>query len=64
MEIINLTIDIMFIIDIAICFRVTYMTMEGEEITDPKKIAKRYMLHGPFIFDLLSVIPFSGMMPV
>jgi Ion transport protein len=55
----NASIELVFMIDIGIAFRTSYLTFEGEEIVNPKKIAHRYILHGAFIFDLLSVIPFN-----
>ena len=63
-EIVNFCIDLMFYIDMGLCFRTTYLTFEGEEIVDWKKIGYRYIFKGTFLFDLLSVIPFNAMTPV
>ena len=53
-------INIFFIVDIFINFRTTYVnTKTGEEIWEPKKIAKHYVLGGKFWIDLLSSIPFD-----
>jgi hypothetical protein len=53
-------IDLSFFIDIFINFRTTYISSKtGEEIYDPKLIAKRYILGGRFFLDFLSSIPFD-----
>ena len=52
-------VDLIFMIDLLINFRTTYISSQnGDEIYDPKLIAKRY-LSGRFIVDLLSSIPFD-----
>ena len=51
-------VDLLFVIDIIINFRTTYISGKGEEVFDPKVIAKKYALGGRFWIDLLSVIPF------
>lgn len=43
-QVIDFLIDFIFIIDIIIGFRTTYITNKGEEVFDKKKIAKRYLL--------------------
>lgn len=63
-EVINSFIDLLFYLDIALNLRTTYMTEEGEEVTDKKKIAKRYILHGTFIVDVLSILPLNAIIPV
>lgn len=57
-RIVDLIINILFLIDIVISFRTSYFNSEGEEVKDLKMIAKRY-LKGMFIIDLLSSIPYS-----
>lgn len=53
-------IDLSFFIDIAINFRTTFISNKtGEEIYNPKLIAKRYVLGGRFLIDFLSSIPFD-----
>ena len=47
--------DILFWIDIFVQFRTTYISVEGEEVRDGKKIAIRY-LKGMFIIDLIATI--------
>lgn len=60
---IDWVINIVFIIDIGINFRTTYInTKTGKEIWDSSKIAKKYVLGGKFWIDLLSSIPFDGLM--
>jgi hypothetical protein len=52
-----LIIDLLFFIDILFNFRTTYTdSSTGDEIGNPKKIAKHYVL-GRFWIDLLSSIP-------
>lgn len=52
-------VDFIFMIDILINFRTTYLSADtGDEIYDPKLIAKDY-LKGRFIIDVLSSIPFD-----
>lgn len=63
-EILNSIIDLTFYIDIAIAFRTSYLTFDGFEVTDWKKIAYKYIVKGTFILDLLSVLPFNAMTPV
>lgn len=63
-EFLNALIDLMFYFDIFFNLRTTYMTSEGEEIMDRKLIARRYLLKGTFIFDILSVLPFNAIFPV
>jgi Ion transport protein len=55
----NSVIDLFFYIDIAICFRTSYINFQGIEITDTKQLAFDYILRGTFIFDILSVFPFE-----
>ena len=54
---IDLGINILFLIDIALGFRTTYFDSIGMEVRDPKMIANNY-LRGMFIIDFLSSIPF------
>ena len=50
--------DFMFLIDIFVQFRTTFFSVEGEEVTDWKRIAYRYM-RGMFMIDLIATIPWS-----
>jgi hypothetical protein len=63
-EVIGSSIDLIFYIDIICNLRTTYMTEEGEEITDKKLIAKRYILQGTFFVDVLSILPLNALIPV
>ena len=56
-EITDLIINVMFFIDIVLGFRTTYFDSQGMEVRNPKQIAKNY-LHGMFIVDFLSSIPY------
>ena len=50
--------DIIFIIDIVVGFLTAYIdTSSGDSISNPRKIARRYMQSG-FAFDFLSSLPF------
>ena len=52
-------VDLVFFVDLFINFRTSYIsTSTGEEIFEPKMIARRYMT-GRFLIDFLSTIPFD-----
>lgn len=56
-EIFNALIDILFMVDVIINFRTTYMNPKtGEEVFDLKMIAKHY-LKGRFWLDILASLP-------
>jgi hypothetical protein len=52
---VDVFVDIFFILDIVVVFHTTYLTNKGEEIFDKNMIAKRYLL-GQFIIDFLPVV--------
>lgn len=52
------TVDITFIIDIAINFRTTYVNKNDEVVSAPSKIALHYF-RGWFLIDLVAAIPFD-----
>ena len=54
---IDLIVDIMFIADILINFRTTFVH-NGEVVSDPQKIAKKYV-KGWFFIDAVAAIPFD-----
>ncbi|GIZ04142.1 potassium voltage-gated channel subfamily H member 6 [Caerostris extrusa] len=56
--VIDLLVDVMFIIDIIINFRTTYVNSNDEVISHPGKIAVHY-LRGWFIIDVVAAIPFD-----
>ena len=62
-EVIGYVIDLFFWLDILLCFRISYITFDGEEVTNWRYIAIRYIFQGTFIFDLLSVLPFETIFP-
>lgn len=55
--VVDLVVDIMFIADIIINFRTTYLG-NGEVVTDPAKIAVTYV-RGWFVIDSVAAIPFD-----
>lgn len=57
---IDIVIDIFFAFDIVLNFRTSYFDIKtSEEITDVKLIARRYILKGTFILDILTIFPFD-----
>ncbi|KAF7633972.1 Cyclic nucleotide-binding domain-containing protein [Meloidogyne graminicola] len=58
MEIIDLIVDIFFIIDIIINFRTTYVNDNDEVVSDPGKIALHYF-KGWFFIDAVAAVPFD-----
>lgn len=54
----ELLVDFLFFIDIIVNFLSTYLTNEGDEVTDPRVIAKGY-LKSWFLLDLIACVPFS-----
>jgi len=58
LTIIDLIVDIMFIIDILINFRTTYVNKNDEVVSHPGKIAIHYF-KGWFLIDMVAAIPFD-----
>uniref|UniRef100_A0A061QFY8 Putative voltage-gated potassium channel n=1 Tax=Cupiennius salei TaxID=6928 RepID=A0A061QFY8_CUPSA len=56
--VIDLLVDVMFIIDILINFRTTYVNSNDEVVSHPGKIAVHY-LRGWFVIDVVAAIPFD-----
>lgn len=57
-------INVVFLIDIFVNLRTTYINNRtGDEVWDPKMIAKRYLLGVRFWIDFLSALPFDQFMP-
>lgn len=54
----DLMVDVLFIVDIVINFRTTYVDQKDEVITQPSRIAKHY-IKGWFPIDLFAAIPFD-----
>ncbi|XP_060634031.2 potassium voltage-gated channel subfamily H member 7 isoform X9 [Anolis sagrei] len=58
LNMVDLIVDIMFIIDILINFRTTYVNKNEEVVSDPAKIAIHYF-KGWFLIDMVAAIPFD-----
>ncbi|XP_075036854.1 voltage-gated inwardly rectifying potassium channel KCNH7 isoform X3 [Mixophyes fleayi] len=58
LNVVDLMVDIMFIIDILINFRTTYVNQNEEVVSDPAKIAIHYF-KGWFLIDMVAAIPFD-----
>nr|XP_033803036.1 potassium voltage-gated channel subfamily H member 7 isoform X2 [Geotrypetes seraphini] len=58
LNVVDLIVDIMFIIDILINFRTTYVNQNEEVVSDPAKIAIHYF-KGWFLIDMVAAIPFD-----
>ncbi|XP_069472417.1 voltage-gated inwardly rectifying potassium channel KCNH7 isoform X2 [Ambystoma mexicanum] len=58
LNVVDLMVDIMFIIDILINFRTTYVNTNEEVVSDPAKIAIHYF-KGWFLIDMVAAIPFD-----
>ncbi|XP_037319094.2 potassium voltage-gated channel subfamily H member 6 [Pungitius pungitius] len=54
----DLLVDVLFIVDIVINLRTTYVDRNDEVITQPSRIAKHY-IKGWFLIDLFAAIPFD-----
>ncbi|CAH2302777.1 potassium voltage-gated channel subfamily H member 6 [Pelobates cultripes] len=58
LNIVDLIVDIMFIVDIIINFRTTYVNTNDEVVSHPGKIAIHYF-KGWFLIDMVAAIPFD-----
>ncbi|XP_067869029.1 potassium voltage-gated channel subfamily H member 6a [Heterodontus francisci] len=58
LAVVDLIVDIMFIIDIIINFRTTYVNENDEVVSHPAKIAIHYF-KGWFLIDIVAAIPFD-----
>ncbi|NXP42539.1 KCNH2 protein, partial [Leiothrix lutea] len=58
LNVVDLIVDIMFIIDILINFRTTYVNSNEEVVSHPAKIAIHYF-KGWFLIDMVAAIPFD-----
>lgn len=57
---VGLVKDIMFMFDILINFRTSFVNLlTGQEVIDPKKLAKHYLFTFKFCADVLASIPFE-----
>jgi hypothetical protein len=53
----NLAIDVLFCLDVVICFRTSYQDAEGIEILEGKKLAITYIKSGAFFIDFIGAVP-------
>jgi potassium voltage-gated channel Eag-related subfamily H protein 2 len=58
LEFVDLLVDIMFIVDIIINFRTTFVNDNDEVVSHPGKIAVHYF-KGWFVIDLIAAVPFD-----
>ncbi|XP_054621212.1 potassium voltage-gated channel subfamily H member 2 isoform X2 [Dunckerocampus dactyliophorus] len=58
LNVVDLIVDIMFIIDIVINFRTTYVNSNDEVVSHPVRIAVHYF-KGWFLIDMVAAIPFD-----
>ena len=58
LTVIDLIVDIMFIVDILINFRTTYVNKNDEVVSNPGKIMVHYF-KGWFLIDVVAAIPFD-----
>jgi len=58
LNVVDVIVDILFIIDIVITFRTTYVNHNNEVVTHPKHIAIHY-IKGWFLIDMVAAIPFD-----
>ncbi|XP_057391798.1 potassium voltage-gated channel subfamily H member 6 isoform X1 [Balaenoptera acutorostrata] len=55
---VDLVVDIMFVVDIVINFRTTYVNTNDEVVSHPRRIAVHYF-KGWFLIDVVAAIPFD-----
>ncbi|ODN06245.1 Potassium voltage-gated channel subfamily H member 7 [Orchesella cincta] len=58
LAVVDFIVDVMFIVDILINFRTTYVNANDEVVSNPGRIAVHYF-RGWFIIDLVAAIPFD-----
>ncbi|XP_041103322.1 potassium voltage-gated channel subfamily H member 2-like isoform X2 [Polyodon spathula] len=58
LNVVDLIVDIMFVIDILINFRTTYVNSNDEVVSQPGRIAVHYF-KGWFLIDMVAAIPFD-----
>ncbi|XP_005164064.1 potassium voltage-gated channel subfamily H member 6a isoform X1 [Danio rerio] len=58
LNVVDLVVDVMFIIDILINFRTTYVNHNDEVVSNPARIAQHYF-KGWFLIDIVAAIPFD-----
>lgn len=58
LNVVDLVVDVMFIVDILINFRTTYVNHNDEVVSQPRRIAQHYF-KGWFLIDIVAAIPFD-----
>jgi len=58
LNVVDVLVDVLFIIDIVINFRTSYVNHNDEVVTEPGRVAKHYIT-GWFPIDLFAAIPFD-----
>lgn len=58
LNVVDLVVDVMFIVDILINFRTTYVNHNDEVVSHPGRIAHHYF-KGWFLIDIVAAIPFD-----
>ncbi|XP_047427654.1 potassium voltage-gated channel subfamily H member 6a isoform X2 [Mugil cephalus] len=58
LNVVDLVVDVMFIVDILINFRTTYVNQNDEVVSHPGRIAQHYF-KGWFLIDIVAAIPFD-----
>uniref|UniRef100_A0A6J0D5H7 Potassium voltage-gated channel, subfamily H (eag-related), member 6 n=1 Tax=Peromyscus maniculatus bairdii TaxID=230844 RepID=A0A6J0D5H7_PERMB len=58
LTVVDLIVDIMFVVDIVINFRTTYVNSNDEVVSHPRRIAVHYF-KGWFLIDMVAAIPFD-----
>ncbi|KAG7238948.1 hypothetical protein INR49_030495, partial [Caranx melampygus] len=58
LNVVDLMVDVMFIVDILINFRTTYVNQNDEVVSHPGRIAQHYF-KGWFLIDIVAAIPFD-----
>jgi hypothetical protein len=62
MKTVNGMIDLVFLFDIILNFRTSYVdSINGEEILDPVLISSKYLTELRFYIDVLSTVPFADL---
>ncbi|KAJ3601300.1 hypothetical protein NHX12_032272 [Muraenolepis orangiensis] len=58
LNVVDLAVDVMFVVDILINFRTTYVNRNDEVVSHPGRIARHYF-KGWFLIDIVAAIPFD-----
>ncbi|KAF5891650.1 potassium voltage-gated channel subfamily H member 6-like, partial [Clarias magur] len=58
LNVVDVIVDVLFMVDIVISFRTTYVNHDDEVVTQPKSIAVHY-IKGWFLIDMVAALPFD-----